>query len=550
MRRPLILLTLWLAATASAAVAQSILPREMRTRLLQAVVEVVAYDPGSGRALGAGSGTIVSEDGFVLTNFHVLDDGTGSAVPWAAIFVSDPAAPDRAPYFGYWARYVGGDPAHDFALVEIVEDAEENPLPPGTTFPSVAIGDSGALLPGDPITVVGYPGISGATITFTSGIVSGFLGEDLEAGGKQWIKTDAKLARGNSGGGAFDQTGVLVGIPTLGRQTNADDYLESQDYLRPVNLAWPLLSRHVAGIERVGGVSGQLVGEGNGRSGPSPLEVARSGAGPQRGAAPAASADPDAISVERGTLAPGDLELDSGEYVDVYTFDMSAGVAVRIELASDAIDPYLLVLDPADEVVLEVDDSAGAGLDVAETFVPQQDGSHLVVVTSAFPAETGGYELRVKGAATSTGALDPDGSPDGSPDVGADAGVDDGFRAPAALGTESGFAGALRLGETASAELAALPDAAAYHTYRIDVPAGTPTLTIRMRADADLDLFVKFGSEIVSYGEDGDWELRDIDVASEASIEVRAPTPGSWFVDVAWLVGEAGDAARYTLRAE
>jgi len=261
--------------------------------------------------------------------------------------------------------------------------------------------------------------------------------------------------------------------------------------------------------------------------------------GAQRGAAASAAGDPEAVSVERGTLAAGDLELDSGEYVDVFAYDMLAGVAVRIELASDVIDPYLLVLDPADEVVLEVDDSAGAGLNVAETFVPRQDGSHLVVVTSAFPSETGGYELRVKGAATSAGALPPD-----------DAGADDDFRAPAALGTDSGFAGTLRLGEVASAELAALPDAAAFHTYRIDVPAGTPTLTIRLRADADLDLFVKFGSEIASYGEDGDWELRDIDVASQASIEVRAPTAGAWYVDVAWLVGEAGDAARYTLRAE
>ncbi len=154
----------------------------------------------------------------------------------------------------------------------------------------------------------------------------------------------------------------------------------------------------------------------------------------------------------------------------------------------------------------------------------------------------------MKGAVTATGALPPDtGADDGAVDDGA---ADDGFRAPAALGTDSGFAGALGLGEVASAELAALPDAAAFHTYRIDVPAGTSTLTIRLRADADLDLFVKYGSEIVSYGDDGDWELRDIDVASQASIEVRAPTPGAWYVDVAWLVGEAGDAARYTLRAE
>ena len=541
MRRPLIALFVWLAVSFGAvAVAQSVLPREVRTRILQAVVEVVAYDPVSGRALGAGSGTIVSASGFVLTNFHVLDDGTGSAVPWAAIFVSDPAAPDRAPQFRYWARYVDGDPVHDFALVEIVEDAEENPLPPGTTFPSVAIGDSGALLPGDPITVVGYPGISGATITFTSGIVSGFLGEDLEAGGKQWIKTDAKLARGNSGGGAFDQAGVLVGIPTLGRQTSAGDYLESQDYLRPVNLAWPLLSRHVAGIERVGGVSGQLVGGGDARSGPSPLEVARSGGGAQRGAVPPGSPAPGAASVERGTLAAGDMELDSGEYVDVYAYDMSAGVAVRIEVASDVFDPYLLVLGPADEVVLEVDDSAGAGLNVAETFVPRADGSYLVVVTSAFPDETGGYELRVQGAATAAGALVPDGGANGR--------ADEGFHAPAALGTASGFAGALPLGGDAAGELAATPDAAAYHTYRIDVPEGTPLLSIRLDSDADLDLFVKRGAEIASLADDGDWDFRDITVASDAAIEIRAPAPGPWYVDVAWLVGEEG-TAHYRLEA-
>jgi serine protease Do len=302
-----------LLAFAGGAAAQTVLPREVRERILQAVVEVVAYDPRSDATLGSGSGTIVSPDGWVLTNFHVLDDGSGTAVPWAAIFVTDPAAPDRAPVFRFWARFEASDPERDLALVRIVEDAEENPLPADVRFVSVPVGDSGSLIPGDPITVVGYPGISGATITFTSGIVSGFLGEDLQAGGKQWIKTDAKLARGNSGGGAFDQNGVLVGVPTLARQSRDGAYLESQEYLRPIDLAWPLLSRHVAGLERVGGVAGQLGGEDDASpsSGPSPLEVAREGAGRGADAGVPPAIVPAAGTVERGALEPGDPDRKS-----------------------------------------------------------------------------------------------------------------------------------------------------------------------------------------------------------------------------------------------
>src|SRR5690606_19638186 len=123
-------------------------------------------------------------------------------------------------------------------------------------FPYVQVGDSNTLIPGDMITIVGYPGISGSTITFTAGLMSGWVGEDFEPGGKQWIKTDGKISHGNSGGGAFDPNGYLIGVPTAGRTVQYDELdVEEQAYVRPISLAWALLGPHVPDVARapVGG---------------------------------------------------------------------------------------------------------------------------------------------------------------------------------------------------------------------------------------------------------------------------------------------------------
>lgn len=664
MQRWKALLPLLLAlAVASLAWAQAVLPREVRERILQAVVEVRPYDMAGNQFAGtSGSGTIVSPDGFVLTNFHVVgDNDTGRAYEWHGIFVTDPRAPDLEPEFRYWARFVAGDPRHDLAIVHIVEDAEERPLPAGFTFVSMPVGDSNSLIPGDPITVVGYPGISGSTITFTSGIVSGFLGEDLAAGGKQWIKTDAKLARGNSGGAAFDENGLLVGVPTLRRQTTDESYIEQQDYLRPISLAWPLLTAHVANVNRSGGLGSQVasvaptpanplaptptpvaptptpitptpitptpitpqptpvapvatglllsqrgaLGPGNetldtgeylafhelelnagaavaielssgafdvylavldpagqivlevddspgrgsdvaesfvpatsgrftlvvtsyapGEAGDYLLEVA---AGAAVGSTLPAPASGDLVLAERGSLGPEDFALDSGEYVDVYTAWLIAGTPVWFELSSSEFDVYLVVLGPDDEIVLEVDDSAGYGLDVATSFVPAATGEYLVAVTSAFAGESGSYALTAR--------------TDGGGPVGGIVGGE----TPAAVGGSSGLVGPVALGEQVRSELAGTSGTAAFHTYFVDVPAGATTLVVELAAEADLDLFLKYGSEIVSLGDDGDWDYRDIETANRALLTVPAPQPGRWYVDVVWLDGGAA-TARYALR--
>jgi S1-C subfamily serine protease len=362
-----------LVAISSTAHAQA-LARDVRLRILQAVVEVVAIADDGGESPGAGSGTIVSADGFVLTNHHVIEDDRGRPQRWHAIRVTDPAAPDREPEHRYWARFVGGDAAVDLALLKIVEFADETPIPPGTRFVSLPIGEVASLLPGDPITVVGFPGVSGATVTFTQGIVSGFVGEDLIRSGKRWIKTDAKVARGNSGGGAFDLQGVLIGVPTLGVQTFERARLEGQDFLRPIDLAFPLFARFGVAVERVAAA---------------PIAVAP--------AAPAAAPVGGPTRVA-GSLRADTPTLPDGAYFEVHPIAVTAGAVVRVTLTSREFDPYLMIVDPDEVVIAEVDDAPGLGLGAETEFVATVSGIYFVAVTSAFAGEVGAYDLTLRGA--------------------------------------------------------------------------------------------------------------------------------------------------------
>ncbi|MDF1522439.1 MAG: serine protease [Trueperaceae bacterium] len=560
------MLALALVAALGTASAQS-LPRELRERILQAVVEVNRFSAAEGRVIGAGSGTIVSPDGYILTNFHVVGDTeTGFADEWHAIAVTDPAAPDRPPEHRYWARYLGGEPIYDLAILQIVEFADESPIPPGTVFPYLSVGDSNTVYPGDPVFVFGYPGISGSTITFTQGSISGFLGEDLTTGGKQWLKTDAKLARGNSGGTAVNEAGVLIGIPTLRYQTDDGGYIEAQDYLRPVALAWPLLEAYARNVADArapgsGGLGNQVAGVAPASANPlapaaAPNPLTPAPTSPDPFATPAAPADPFADAprpadpfaapaadvtaetadgrltfFQAGALTTTSKALDGGEYVEVYELTLTVGVPVYVELTSSAFDPYLVVLDPAGEVVVEVDDAPGMDLNAAASFVPAASGAHLIAVTSYAPAETGTFELLVREG----GALDDGVAPGAT-------------YSAAASGQGSGFVGSLALGQLARSELGANSDVTPWHTYRVDVAPGTARLIVDMAADVDLDLFLRYGEEVTNWGDEGDWDYRDVSLEPRASLLVEAPAPGPWYIDVVWYASETG-VARYSVRA-
>lgn len=146
-----------------------------------------------------GSGSIVDDGGHVLTNAHVVqDDRSRCSDLWVAFTDSF----DQEPAEWVPAQLVGVDPVHDLALLRLTER-------PARAREPVEI-DPRRLDPGELITVLGYPGAGGMRMTLTRGVYSGVI---TMADG-DYIKTDADLSEGNSGGAAFDSSGAFVGVPT------------------------------------------------------------------------------------------------------------------------------------------------------------------------------------------------------------------------------------------------------------------------------------------------------------------------------------------------
>jgi S1-C subfamily serine protease len=236
-----------------------------------AVVQIIVDGLVSGYSeQWSGSGTIISPDGLILTNAHVAVGDRFYRADRLTIGLT--IAEDQPPVPAYIAEVVQADTNLDIAVLRIVKDLTGRRI--NTTdlnLPYVEIGNSDDLRLGDDITIMGYPGIGGQTITLTSGKVSGFTSE-AAYGNRAFIKTSATIAGGNSGGMATDDANRLVGIPTqVGAgdlegevvdcrplaDTNRDGYIDDYDTcvptggfinaLRPVNLAIPLINAAIDG---------------------------------------------------------------------------------------------------------------------------------------------------------------------------------------------------------------------------------------------------------------------------------------------------------------
>ena len=139
---------------------------------------------------GLGSGVIVSRDGYVLTNNHVVEGSDTVRVE-----LTD----DRT----FTAKVVGTDPATDLAVVKI--DVKD--------LPTLEFGDSDAVKVGDAVLALGNP--LGVGETVTSGIVSA-KGRQTSGGEsyQDFLQTDAAINHGNSGGALVNAGGQLIGIPS------------------------------------------------------------------------------------------------------------------------------------------------------------------------------------------------------------------------------------------------------------------------------------------------------------------------------------------------
>ncbi len=142
-----------------------------------------------------GSGFVVSADGYIVTNNHVISpEGKGSVVTSITVTM-----PDRTEYV---AKLVGRDAASDLAVLKIE----------AKNLPFVKFGDSSTTRVGDWVVAIGNPfGLGGSV---TAGIVSA-LHRNIGSGPyDRYIQTDASINRGNSGGPMFDLNGNVIGINT------------------------------------------------------------------------------------------------------------------------------------------------------------------------------------------------------------------------------------------------------------------------------------------------------------------------------------------------
>ena len=148
--------------------------------------------------VSAGTGFIINQEGYILTNYHVVDEAMVLIV--------------QLPQFGreqFEAVYVGGSYEYDIALIKIVDRDLETikKQSPNNVLEVLTLGESDALVEAQPIMIIGYP-LGMQSIKATLGEVSGrqFV-ESVEL-----IQTSAAVNPGNSGGPIFDQKGKVIGL--------------------------------------------------------------------------------------------------------------------------------------------------------------------------------------------------------------------------------------------------------------------------------------------------------------------------------------------------
>jgi len=183
--------------------------RRARSKVFPAVVYIKAIRQGmeSGRTRGeevGGSGVVVSPDGQILTNWHVID-----RVDNIRCLLSDGRH--------FKASVVASDSDLDLALLQL----ELGPSALAEALPVAELGRSGPLEEGDFVMAMGAPW--GLNRSVSVGIISctrRFLPENSEY--SLWLQTDASISPGNSGGPLVDTDGRIVGINTLGRMLGGD----------------------------------------------------------------------------------------------------------------------------------------------------------------------------------------------------------------------------------------------------------------------------------------------------------------------------------------
>lgn len=312
---------------------------------------VVAIFNGAGH----GSGFIVSSDGLVLTNSHVIENAPATVT----VILADGS---RA-----LADVVGYEPyGMDLAALKIRDR---------TDLPALKLASPNSVKVGQSVYAIGTPLELANRNTFTSGIVSRFEPEE------GLIQHDAPINPGNSGGPLLNSSGEVIGVNTAiltASVTNADNaVIGSSGGNIGIGFAIP--------VEPVQSFLAAL------QEGSAPRVAQREQANPSQ---QLASLTLDGQTVA-GNLSSGDNLLPNNSYFDLYSFAGEAGQQITIEMTSDRIDPALILYDPIREAVIAQNDDISANDFSAKlTATLPEDGIYYVLANVYEQEESGEYSIR------------------------------------------------------------------------------------------------------------------------------------------------------------
>ena len=201
--------------------------RGVAEQVTPSIVEVYTYSDASQKTsslAGTGSGIIISEDGYIITNAHVVQ---GAAF---RVAVGDETAGDPKEYP---AELIGSDAKTDLAVLKI----EANDLTPAV------LGDSSETYVGENVLAIGNP--AGLTNTVTKGIVSA-IGRQVRAENSNFkmecIQTDAAISPGNSGSALVNMYGQVIGITSSKYASMYSSSYEGLGFAISINEALPIVT--------------------------------------------------------------------------------------------------------------------------------------------------------------------------------------------------------------------------------------------------------------------------------------------------------------------
>ncbi len=193
----------------------------------------------SGSLQGLGSGVIMSKEGYILTNYHVIKKADEIVV----------ALQDGRKFT---SEVVGSDPVTDLAVLKVEVKVE------GDTLPIVPINLGVPAQVGDVVLAIGNPYNLGQTIT--QGIISATGRNGLSSGYLDFLQTDAAINAGNSGGALIDTSGQLIGINTAAFQVGEEGGGHGINFAIPIKLAHSIMSKLIKNGRVIRGALG-ITGE-------------------------------------------------------------------------------------------------------------------------------------------------------------------------------------------------------------------------------------------------------------------------------------------------